>query len=214
MVRPFVITLCALVAGSCSPLPSLQDTSVVRKGRLKAGVGAFMAMPTRQTYFEPDGPGVKGTVDSDLQYMPLIHAAGWTRYGLGHDLEFTTAFHVPTFAIVVGLKWAAVPYEPGDVASLALSADLGGSVVFLSFVAGLGVIGSFHLDEEVSLDLTTRFGTMTGLWNGPALTSTIGVSIGRSSTIRLAVGYAAGLGDELGLGPSTSALFVGGGWEL
>jgi hypothetical protein len=215
MARPLFISLCclgALVAGSCSPLPLIQDASVVRKGKLKVGVGAFMSMPIEaKTYMEPDGPGAKGSVDNDLQYMPLIHAAGWTRYGFAEDLEFTTAFHVPTFAIAIGLKWAAIAYEPGDVASLALSGEVGGSFVIMSYVIGVGFITSFHLSEEVSLDLGARFGTMTGLWNGPALTSTIGLSFGRKSTLRFAAGYATGFGDQLG--PSAPALFFGGGWE-
>ncbi len=216
MARRFFITLCSLVplvAASCSPVPLLQDAGVVRHRQLKSGVAAFVTMPVQETYFEPDGPGVSGDADRDLQYMPLVHAAGWTRYGLGHDLECTTAVHVPSFAIALGVKWAAVAYEPGDVASLALSADVGGSFVIPSFIVGLGVIGSFHLDEAVSLDLVSRLGSMPGLWNGPALTSTVGVSIGRTSTIRLAAGYTVDLSGEIGLGSSAPALFVGGGWE-
>lgn len=214
MARRFVIASCALaafVAASCSPVPLLQDTSVVRKGKLRAGVGAFMGLPVREAYFEPDGPGVRGSADSNLEFMPLIHAAGWTRYGLGHGLECTTAVHVPTFALVVGVKWAAIAYEPGDVATLALTADVGGSFVIPSFVVGLGAIGSFHLKQDLSLDVTARVGPMTGLWQGSTLTNTIGMSMGGKSTLRLAVGYAMDLGSDLG--PSTPAFFVGGGWE-
>ncbi|MDP6946294.1 MAG: hypothetical protein QF464_19250, partial [Myxococcota bacterium] len=76
----------AVVSAGCSPLPLIQDTSVVRMGKLKVGVGAYMAMPTRdKTYFEPDGVGAKGAAGRDLQYMPLVHAAGWTRYGVAKD---------------------------------------------------------------------------------------------------------------------------------
>jgi hypothetical protein len=181
-------------------------------GKLKVGVGAYMAMPTRdKTYFEPDGVGAKGAAGRDLQYMPLVHAAGWTRYGVAKDLEFTTAFHVPSFAIDIGLKWAVVPYEPGHDVSLALTADVGGSFVILSLIVGVGIISSFHVSDDVSLDVAARFGTMTGLWNGPALTSTVGVSIGRKSTIRLAAGYTVAFDEALG--PSTPAIFLGGGWE-
>ena len=197
-------------------MPLLQDTSVVRKGKLKVGVGAFMSMPTEaKTYMEPDGPGARGTVDSDLQYMPLVHAAGWTRYGFTKELELTTAFHVPTFAITIGMKWAPIAYEPGDVVSLALSADAGGSFVIMSYVVGVGLISSFHLSDEVSIDVASRFGTMTGLWSGPALTSTVGMSFGRKDTFRFAVGYTQGFAELLGdqMGPSASAFFFGGGWE-
>lgn len=184
----------------------------MRKGRLKVGLGAQLAMPIRaKTYFEPDGPGAKGGAGGDLQYAPLGHAVGWTRYGVGYGMEFTSAFHLPTFAIDLGLKWAAIPHEPGNVASLALGADVGGSFIIMSFIVGVSVIGSFHLSEDITLDLATRVGTMTGLWNGPTLTSTVGMSIGRRSTIRFAVGYAMPLAERLA--PSTPAIFLGGGWE-
>lgn len=194
----------------------IQDASAVRKGQLKVGAGLAMGMPVDpETYFQPDGPGAIGPSDGDLQYMPILHPFGWTRYGLGNDLELTTAFHVPTFAVAFGLKWSFANYEPGDVVSAAVSGDLGASLAFPSLIAGLSLITSFHVSESVSLDIANRFGTMSALWDSPSLTSTLGVSIGRKSTVRLAVGYTVALGNDLipGLPPSTSAIYLGGGWE-
>ena len=214
---PIIVCLIAgLTAYACSPLPLIQDATAVRRGKLKVGAGLAMGMPVDpETYFQPDGPGAIGPADSDLQYMPILHPFGWTRYGLGYDLEFTTAFHVPAFAVALGLKWAFVNYEPGNVVSAAVSGDVGASLAFPSLIAGLSLITSFHVSESVSLDVANRFGTMSALWDSPCLTSTLGVSIGRKSTVRLAVGYTLALGDDLipGLPPSASAIYLGGGWE-
>ena len=194
----------------------LQDASALRKGKLKVGAGIAIAMPMdADTYFTPDGPGAIGTSDEDLQYMPLVHPFGWTRYGLGYDLEFTTGFHVPTFAVDLGLKWSFANYEPGAAVSAAVAADIGGSLAFPSLIAGISLLTSFHVTEAVAIDLGSRFGTMTALWDAPALTSTLGVSIGRRSTLRFALGYTAGLGDLgiPGLKPAASSLYIAGGWE-
>ena len=194
----------------------LQDASALRKGKLKVGAGIAIAMPlAEETYFTPDGPGAIGPADADLQYMPLAHPFGWTRYGLGHDLEFTTAFHVPTFAVALGLKWAFANYEAGDLVSAAIAADVGGGLAFPSFIAGVTALASFHASEEVAIDLSTRFGTMSALWDAPHVTSTLGVSIGRKSTLRFALGYTASLGNWgiSGLNPAASSLYLAGGWE-
>ena len=194
----------------------LQDASALRKGKLKVGAGIALAIPLDdETYFTPDGPGVVGPADKDLQYVPLAHPFGWTRYGLGHDLEFTTAFHVPTFAVDLGLKWSYLNYEPGDVVSAALAVDVGGGLAFPSLIVGVTALASFHVTEQVAIDLSTRFGTMSALWDAPNLTSTLGVSIGRKSTLRFALGYTAGLGDLgiSGLEPAVSSLYLAGGWE-
>ena len=208
--------LAGLAAAACSPLPLIQDATAVRKGKLKVGAGLAMGMPVDpETYFQPGGPGAIGPADTDLQYMPILHPFGWTRYGLGNDLEFTTAFHVPTFAVALGLKWAFVNYEPGDAVSAAVSGDLGASLAFPSLIFGVSLITSFHVSESVSLDVANRFGAMSALWDSPSLTSTLGVSIGRNSTVRLAVGYTFAFDSDLfaGFPPWTSAIYLGGGWE-
>ena len=194
----------------------LQDATALRKGKLKVGAGVAIAMPVEaDTYFTPDGPGAVGTSDEDLQFMPLAHPFGWTRYGIGHDLEVTTAFHVPTFAVDLGLKWAFVNYEPGQSVSAAVAADLGGSLAFPSLIVGVTLLTSFHVSKEVSLDLAARFGTMSALWDAPNLTSVLGITIGRKSALRFALGYTAGLGDLgiPGLKPAASSLYIAGGWE-
>ena len=217
--RILIPTLClssALAALACAPLPLIQDATVLRKGALKVGGGVMVGMPLDpETYFEPDGPGSREPADSDLQYMPLANPMGWTRYGLGHGFEFTSAFHIPTFVVDLGLKWSPLTYEAGDIFTFALAVDVGTSLAFPSLTTGASLITSWHLSEEISLDLASRFGAMSGLWGAPNLTSTLGLSIGRRTTIRLAIGYVHGFDLPMieGLEPSPAGLFVGGGWE-
>lgn len=197
----------ALISVGCTPVPLLQDARVLREGKMKVAVGGAAFVPVyADTTFEPDGP----TADApkhDLRYIPLGHMFGWVRYGVGWA-EIQAAFHVPSFAISLGTKIGLFGNDPEDIFGLALGLDLGASPVLLDLSYGGTLIMTIAPVRDLSIDLSARFGAMSGLWKLPALTLLAGLGIGDTDKLRIAVGYTL---DPLGV--AAEGLYVGAAWE-
>ena len=211
---PALVTWCIALTTllGCSPLPMLQDARIVRKHQTRVGVAGQVAFPLAEgTYFTPDGPGAKGASDADLAYLPLTHLSGWIRHGVEDYLEVQGIVHIPTFTILLGIKMGLVGQSIDDPFGLALVLDGGASLAFLNPAYGASLVSTVALGHEVALDLSARFGALSGLWAAPSLTTMVGVSVGRKEVIRV------GLGASWSVGPEESeavpALVLVAGWE-
>ena len=196
----------------CSPLPMLQDARIVPKHKTRVGVAGQVAFPLEEgTYFTPDGPGAKGASDADLAYLPLTHLSGWIRYGLEDHLEFQGIVHIPTFTVLLGVKMGLVGQTIDDPFGLALVLDGGVSLAFLNPAYGASLVSTIALGHEVALDLSARFGALSGLWAAPSLTTMVGVSVGRKEIIRVGLGASWSVSPDVS--ESVPALVLVAGWE-
>lgn len=192
---------------ACTPVPLLQEAPVARKGKTIVAVAGAVFLPTQPgTFHEPDGP----TVDpgNDLVWIPLPQVLGWVRYGLGMSMELQTAFHLPSFAISVGLKLGILGSDPGDVFGLAVAVDVGASPVLLDVSYGGTLITSFAVSSDLSIDLSGRFGSMVGLWRMPVVTALAGLSAGEHDRLKVGLGYV-----WAPLGGAAEGAYLGVGWE-
>ena len=196
----------------CSPLPMLQDARIVPKHKTRVGVAGQVAFPLEEgTYFTPDGPGAKGASDADLAYLPLTHLSGWIRYGLEDHLELQGIVHIPTFTVLLGVKMGLVGQTIDDPFGLALVLDGGVSLAFLNPAYGASLVSTIALGHEVALDLSARFGALSGLWAAPSLTTMVGVSVGRKEIIRVGLGASWSVSPDVS--ESVPALVLVAGWE-
>ncbi len=195
---------------ACAPVGVLQDARLVRDGKYRVGIGAAVFMPLApDTYYAPDGPVANPNEDQDLQYIPLPSVIGWARFGFEDWVELQTSFTLPGFIIAVGPKLGLYGQEPGSPFALSIAADLDFSFIAIDVGGGATVLTSVMVADEVSLDLTCRVGTFPSLWRGLNVAPTLGVTIGRTEQVHLAVGGVI----PTGIGEGTPGVWLGGGYS-
>ncbi len=200
------LLLLGVTAAACTPVPLLQDAHLLPEGKTRVAVGGAAFVPVNaDTYFEPDGP--TGGTKHDLRYVPLGHMFGWVRHGMGFA-EIQAAFHVPSFAIVLGTKIGLFGNDPEDLFGMALGLDLGASPVLLDLTYGGTLIMTLAPVRDLTIDVSARFGAMSGLWNLPALTVLAGLGIGEKDKLRIGLGYTF---DPLGV--AAEGFYLGAAWE-
>lgn len=186
MRRPPALLICLALVTGCAPLPLLQEATPLKKGASRSGVVGAAFVPVTETRYSADGGPAYD--QPNLQYHPLLHLKGWHRVGLGGASEAAGAFELPTFTISAAGKLGILGTDPGDPFSLSLGADVGGSLVLGQVAWGGTLMASVRPQSSLSIDLSGRVGVWPGLWHLPAVTSTLGVSVGETDPIHVALG--------------------------
>ena len=186
MIRRAVAALFALAVTGCAPVSILQGAEVLSRGRSLSGIAVSAFLPVREhTFLESDGPGTGRQQDLNGTLLPSV--IGWTREGLDTG-EFQVGFQVPSFTITLGYKIGLVGAGPGDTHGLSAAVDAGASPVLGDGGAGATLLASTRPAESWRLDLAARYGTAGGLWHRPALTVTLGATLGRRAPWHVQLG--------------------------